>query len=165
MKIIILITLLILVSIGTATATPLFQIGAIPQIVYSPAPIEVVAPPYYNATTPETVADFLREYPYEGKGQCVSRSRYLAIEAQAHNLSLGTCIIGGNGGAQVTEKHQVNTFEYEGARYYTTNLYAGDVRVCDGRELLIIMNEILPSGLHYLHTRGFWSPQAKERTK
>ena len=113
----------------------------------------------YNDTTLTTVQDFLGRCPtYQGGGQCVSRSRYIAFEAKKHNLSISTCIIGGAGSAENTEKHQVNTFKSNGVRYYTSNFSPTDNRIFTGAGLLEVVNTVFSVKLSHLGARGFWRP-------
>ena len=176
---VILILSLFVVGMGLSTMPPTggFEDGRIivtttpsptPAFVPTPIPTPPPAPastktPYeelqYNETTLATVSDFMSRMPdYTGGGQCVSRSRYVAFQANEHNLTILTCIVGGSGSAQHTEKHQVNTFTDDGVRYYTSNLYIGDERVLTGSGLLVLLNETLPSGLSHLSPRDFWTP-------
>ena len=139
-----------------------------PVITMEPAPTPandpaLLAAPYtylwYNVTDITNVKDFLERCPtYEGKGQCVAQSRYRAFEARKHNLSLYTCIVGGSGGAQCTEKHQVNTFRSDGVRYYTSNLNSSDDMVCTGAELIKVLNGKFTEEIAYLNPRDYWMP-------
>lgn len=114
---------------------------------------------WYNKTTIDTVRDFFDRCPvYSGNGQCVSSSRYYAFEAKKHNLSLQTCVIGGHGSAQHTGKHQVNTFKYEGVRYFTANLDCTDTTIQTSRQLINAVNEKFNTPIKSLNARNFWAP-------
>ena len=113
----------------------------------------------YNKTNIDTVTEFFTLMPeYPGKGQYVSRSRYISFEARNHGLNISTVVVGGDGSAEHTEKHQVNTFISNGTRYYTSNLYTDDMRILTYNKLFILLNDTLPSGLTRLSPRDFWEP-------
>lgn len=112
-----------------------------------------------NETTVATAEDFFDRCPvYSGKGQCVASSRYYAFEAEKHNLSLQTCIIGGSGSAQHTEKHQVNTFKYDGVRYFTGNFNRTDTTILTSRQLIDVVNDKFSAHIQSLNARDFWQP-------
>ena len=95
---------------------------------------------------------------YPGKGQCVASSRYMAFEAKEHNLTISTCIVGGSGSAQRTEKHQVCTFKDDGVRYYTANTRIGDQRILTAGELVAHLDSKYPGGMTHLSARDYWTP-------
>lgn len=112
-----------------------------------------------NETTVATMRDLFDICPvYSGNGQCVSSSRYYAFEAEKHNLSLQTCVIGGQGSAQRTEKHQVNTFKCDGVRYFTANLNRSDTTVLTSIQLIDAVNETFSTPIKSLNARDFWQP-------
>lgn len=112
-----------------------------------------------NGTTVATVGDFFDICPvYSGKGQCVSCSRYYAFEAEKHNLSLQTCVIGGQGSAQRAGKHQVNTFEYDGVRYFTGNFNRSDTTILTSIQLIDAVNDKFSTPIKSLNARDFWQP-------
>lgn len=133
-------------------------------MVYHPGKTYTVAIEYeelwYNKTTVDTVRDFFDICPvYSGKGQCVSSSRYYAFEAEKHNLSLQTCVIGGQGSAQRTEKHQVNTFKCDGVRYFTANFNCTDTTILTRIQLIDAANDKFSTPIQSLNARDFWHPR------
>ena len=125
-------------------------------------PINMTEIPYttnYTITNLSTVTDFMENCPiYEGNGQCVSCSRYLVFQAKEHNLTLSTCIIGGQGSAERTEKHQIVTFKDNGIRYFSPNINKFDRRILTYNDMLDVFNgRDITTKISHLNARDYWT--------
>lgn len=98
----------------------------------------------YNETTPKTLAHFLNYLePYSYGGACSMRARYIRIKAETVNLSIKETTIRDWDKQRIKKTvccgHRVNTFEYKNKKYYTTNLWIGDNRIVEYKELMEIL--------------------------
>lgn len=109
---------------------------------------EIYMGSYWNETTPETVREFFNIMPpcdwYDHTrlvDMCGLRARYAVIEAHQHGIELEEITLSHRTG--VCGGHRVNTFEYDGVRYYTSNFNAhhSDIVDCDG--LASIVKELM----------------------
>lgn len=108
---------------------------------------------HYNETTPDNVQEFLDNIPPcpwfkdSAANMCSSNARYIAIEAKEHGLDIGECTIVDTDTSRIKRTlmggHRVNVFEYDGVKYFTTNLNKYHSDVVTAPELYSILNDLM----------------------
>ena len=117
----------------------------------------------YNETTPENVQEFLDYIPpcpwYSDttSNMCSLNARYITLEAKEHGLNLGECTVVDTDTVRVKitliSGHRVNVFEYDGTKYFTTNLCKAHSDVVTMSELHDILHDLM--GLDRIGTKDY----------
>ena len=117
----------------------------------------------YNETTPENVQEFLDYIPPcpwfkdSATNVCILNARYIILEAKKHGLNLGECTVVDTDTDRIKrtlmDGHRVNVFEYNGTRYFTTNLCKSHSDVVTASELRDILHDRM--GLDKLGTKDY----------
>lgn len=106
----------------------------------------------YSETTLENVQHFLNHMelcPWAGADNintCSLNARYFSITSKKVGLNIDEVTIRDWDQQRIKRTicsgHRVNVFEFNGTKYYTTNLYYGDTRIVNRLELQNILTDL-----------------------